>query len=152
MAAPRVLIIAYACAPSRGSEWGLSWNLVRAMAESQTVWVITHAENRRDIETHLAAVRAGEAARPAHSIHVSYVTMPDWVNWIGSLGYACFNVQYYFWQFAVARAARRLHDDVRFDVVQHLSLMRWWNTATPGSTVPGGGARSMTGTASRSPL
>jgi glycosyltransferase involved in cell wall biosynthesis len=117
---PRLLLIAYACAPHRGSEWGLSWNFARELAKTQPVSVITHEENRKETDAHLAA------NPPEHPIEVCYVTLPRWVNWLGARGYALFNVQYYFWQHAAARAARRMHTIKPFDIVHHVSLVRWW--------------------------
>jgi glycosyltransferase involved in cell wall biosynthesis len=136
--APKLLTIAYACAPQRGSEWGLGWNFARELARTQPVWVITHKENQPLIEPYLAA-------NPTeHPIHFEYVTMPHWVNWIGAMGYMLFNVQYYLWIYASARAARRLHERHRFDIVQHISLMRWW-MPSPGATLARQGVKFIFG-------
>lgn len=128
---PRVLLIAYACAPSRGSEWGLSWGLARELARTQPVWVITHEENRLESEKHLTA------SPPEHPIHITYVTLPRWVNALGALSYTLFNIQYYFWQHAAGRAARRLQRAHRFDIVHHVSLVRWW-MPTAAAAIAGG--------------
>lgn len=117
---PRLLVIAYSCAPRRGSEWGISWNFVREIARAQPLTLITHGENRADLAGHL------KEHPTEHPIHVEFVTLPKWVNWFGSLCYSFFNIQYYLWQHAAARAARRLHAAAAFDVVQHVSLVRWW--------------------------
>lgn len=135
---PRVLVIAYACAPHRGSEWGLSWNCARELARTQPVWVITHTENRPESEAHLAA-------NPTeHSIHITYVTMPRWVNWFGAKGYSFFNIQYYLWQHAAAATARRLHKQFHFDIVHHVSLVRWW-MPTAAATLATRGAKFIFG-------
>ena len=42
----RLLIIAYACEPGRGSEWGTSWAVVSEWAKTQEIWVIAHEDNR----------------------------------------------------------------------------------------------------------
>ena len=49
----RVLLIAYACEPGRGSEPGTGWNMAIALSEHHDVTVITRANNREAIECHL---------------------------------------------------------------------------------------------------
>lgn len=117
---PNVLLIAYACEPGRGSEWGTSWAFVHEMARHQPVWVIAHADNRARLDEHLRTKHAG------HPIHVTYVELPRWLGWMRNSTYALLNVHYYFWQLAARRAVRKLHDKVRLDVVQHISYSRWW--------------------------
>jgi glycosyltransferase involved in cell wall biosynthesis len=117
---PRLLLIAYACAPHRGSEWGLSWNFARELARKQPVSIITHMENQSEIDAHLASNTT------EFPIDVRYVTLPHWMNRLGARAYALFNVQYLFWQRAAARAARQTHAAQAFDIVHHVSLVRWW--------------------------
>ena len=50
----RVLISAYACEPSKGSEPGMGWNVAREMAEYHDIWVLTRANNRAPIEAEMA--------------------------------------------------------------------------------------------------
>ena len=117
---PRLLLIAFACAPNRGSEWGLSWNFARELARKQPVSIITHIENQAEIDAHLAS-NATE-----FPIDVRYVTLPRWMNRLGAAVYAFFNIQYLLWQRSAARAARQMHATQAFDIVHHVSLVRWW--------------------------
>ncbi len=117
---PHLLVIAYACAPGRGSEWGVGWSFVQEMSKTQPVWVITHEDNRADIEPHL------KLHSTPHPIHVRYARLPWYISWLRNTNYTLLNVHYYFWQFVAAGAARQLHDQVRFDLVQHVSYQRWW--------------------------
>lgn len=138
MERPKVLLIAYSCEPGRGSEWGTSWAFVNELARHQPVWVIVHDDNRAGLDAYLRAT-----ATP-HPIHVTYVRLPAALNWMRHATYAVQNVHYYLWQIAAARAARRLHDDVGFDVVQHVSWSRWWMPSA-GATLARRGVRFVFG-------
>ncbi|MFQ3626672.1 MAG: glycosyltransferase family 1 protein, partial [Cyanobacteriota bacterium] len=48
-----ILLSAYACRPNMGSEPGVGWNLARAIAQHQPVWVLTREDNRPFIEAEL---------------------------------------------------------------------------------------------------
>ena len=135
---PKVLLIAYSCEPGRGSEWGTSWAFVSEMARHQPVWVIVHDDNRPGLDAFLK-----NNATP-HPIHVTYVKLPAAFGWMRHASYAIQNVHYYFWQLAAARAARRLHDEVTFDVVQHVSWSRWWMPSA-GATLARRGVRFIFG-------
>jgi glycosyltransferase involved in cell wall biosynthesis len=117
-----VVIVAFACEPRRGSEPGVGWSFAHNLAEDGPVWVVTHAEHREPNEAYFSA----NPAATAHPIHITYVALPRWLEWLRSGSYAAFNIYYYLWQFAAARALRRLHAQHAFDVVQHVSLVRWW--------------------------
>lgn len=117
---PRLLIIAYACEPRRGSEWGTSWAFVSEWARTEEVWLILHEDNREGLENYLK-----ENPTP-HPIHRTYVALPRWLGWMRNASYALLNVHYYLWQWAAGREARRIHEETRFDVVQHISYSRWW--------------------------
>lgn len=128
----RLLIIAYACEPGRGSEWGISWAFVSECAKTQEVWLIAHEDNRAGMEAYLAK------NPPAHPINVTYVRLPGLLAWMRNSAYALLNLHYYFWQWAAGRAAKRLHDQVKFDVVQHISYSRWWMASAGAALVSRG--------------
>ncbi len=134
----RLLIIAYACEPGRGSEWGISWAVVSECSKTQEVWVIAHDDNRAGMESYLAK------NPPAHPIHVTYVKLPKIAAWMRKSAYALLNVHYYFWQLAAGRAAKRLHETVKFDVVQHISYSRWW-MASAGAALSSRGVKFIFG-------
>ena len=129
----KLLFIAYACEPGRGSEWGLGWHYVSDLSATQPVWVITHAENQPALDKYLATQHKG------HPVHVTYVKLPRLLAWMHHSYYTRYNVHYYLWQFAAARAAKKLHKDVNFDIVQHVSLFRWWMPSA-GAALIGRGA------------
>ena len=116
----KLLFLAYACEPGRGSEWGLGWHYVEDLSRTQPVWVIAHADNRAGLETYL------REKHKHHPVHVTYVQLPGWLGWMRNSFYSLYNLHYYLWQFAAARAAKKLHAEVKLDLVQHVSLFRWW--------------------------
>jgi glycosyltransferase involved in cell wall biosynthesis len=119
-AAYKLLYIAYACEPGRGSEWGLGWSYVEELARTQPVWVIVHDDCRAGLESFLKTRHTG------HPIYPIFVKLPAWLGWMRNSFYTLFNLHYYLWQFAAARALRRVHAQVKLDLVQHVSLFRWW--------------------------
>ncbi|HEX8340330.1 MAG TPA: glycosyltransferase [Tepidisphaeraceae bacterium] len=116
----KLLYLAYACEPGRGSEWGLGWHYVDELSRTQPVWVITHADNQAGLDAYL------KTKHKNHPVHVTYVKLPGWLGWMRNSFYSLYNVHYYLWQFAAARAAKKLHRAVKLDLVQHVSLFRWW--------------------------
>src|SRR5687768_6426183 len=69
----KILVSAYACDPTRGSEPGAGWNWVRQAARFHDVWVITRAKNRRPIED---ALRED----PLPSVRWIYFDLPRWAR------------------------------------------------------------------------
>ncbi len=129
----KLLYIAYHCGPEKGSEWGLGWHYVADLSRTQPVWVITHAENRDIIEPYL------RDHPTLHPVHINYVALPSLLSWMNSNhGYSLFNLHYYLWQFVAGRVARRLHRAKKFDLVQHVSLFRWWMPSAGAALVRDG--------------
>jgi glycosyltransferase involved in cell wall biosynthesis len=113
----RVLISAYACDPSQGSEPGIGWNIALEMARRHDVWLLTRANNRPSIEREMA--RAGVAMHPV------YYDLPRWAAWWkhGSRG---IRLYYYLWQIGAYFVARRVSRGVSFDLVNHVTFGRYW--------------------------
>lgn len=114
----KVLISAYACEPHKGSEPGAGWNWSLAAAREHEVWVLTRANNREPIETELAR-------RPQPNLHFVYLDLPTWLRW-WKRGQRGVRLYYVLWQIAALRAARRLHAEVGFDLVHHLTFANVW--------------------------
>lgn len=131
-APPKLLVISYACAPGKGSEWGTGWNFVRELARTQDVYLITHDDNRADIENHLPTLVDRDR------IHVRYVKLPSMFAWMRQSAYALLNIHYYLWQKAAAREAIQWHGEERFEIVQHVSYTRWWMPSAGAALVPHG--------------
>lgn len=113
-----MLLTAFACAPDRGSEPGLAWGYLQKAATRHEVWVLTNAHNRPLIETALAR-------RPLPKVHFVYLAPPLFKKmayrspWSHYLYYAT-------WQVEAFRMAKRLHREVSFDVVHHLTYVNAW--------------------------
>src|SRR6476660_2599973 len=61
-----VCISAYACDPTRGSEPGIGWNIVREVARRHLVWAITRRRNE-------AAITAALRHQPLPNLQIAYV-------------------------------------------------------------------------------
>jgi glycosyltransferase involved in cell wall biosynthesis len=115
----RILALAYACEPTKGSEPAAGWTWARILAHLFEVSVITRANNRDAIETALGGIP--ESAR----LHFIYVDLPYWAR-IWKRGQRGVRVYYLLWQLSALRAARRLNDQRPFDLVWHLTLANAW--------------------------
>lgn len=119
VAAPvKILCSAYACEPGAGSEPGVGWNIARALARSNDVWVLTRSNNRGPIEAELAV-------EPVPTLHFEYFDLPGWARW-WKRGARGLRTYYRLWQLAAAPVAGRLDRRVEFDVAQHVTFAQYW--------------------------
>ena len=117
---PRILVSAYSCRPGAGSEPGTGWNLAVALTRRHDVWVLTRARNRPEIEAHLAR-------HTVPGLTVVYYDLPrrSYAWWKrGGLGT---EVYAYLWQRAAFALAKRLHEQIGFDLVHHATFGRHWS-------------------------
>src|SRR5579864_6502517 len=114
----KVLMSAYAFEPERGSEPGVGWNWVQQIGKSEKVWVITKANNRRTIESALAK-------EPLPNVHFVYFDLPRWASF-WKRGLRGIHAYYYLWQLGAYLVARRLHRQVGFDLVHHVTFVNYW--------------------------
>jgi glycosyltransferase involved in cell wall biosynthesis len=84
------------------------------MATRHDVWIMTTCESRQQIEEELAA-------RPRPSLRIIFV---DWPGWLGRLTLT--QVGYYLWQIFAYFVARRWHRTIKFDLVHHVTVGRYW--------------------------
>ena len=138
----RVLLSAYACEPGKGSESGNGWNWARELSRYEDVWVLTRANNRELIENEVAAHALPNA-------QFVYLDLPRWGRFWkrGSRG---LRLYYYLWQAIAYRTARRLHREVQFDLIHHVSFATYvypgflpflpvpfvWGPVGGGETIP----------------
>ena len=119
----RVLIVAFACGPGRGSEPGQGWQFASRMAAHHDVTVLTYSGFRRAIEAELAE-------RPIAGLRVETYRLPferaahhrDGRDRRGLPE----QVHYTLWQLGAWARARALHREVGFELTHHASLMRYW--------------------------
>lgn len=112
----KVLMSAYACRPGMGSEPGVGWNVARAVAEHHNVWVLTRSDNRPMIAAAMA-----EAA--IAGLQIIDFDLPG-VHW-WKRGLASVHWHYYLWQIKAYLVAQQLHRQIGFDVVHHVTYVRY---------------------------
>jgi glycosyltransferase involved in cell wall biosynthesis len=114
----KVLMSAYACEPNKGSEPGVGWNWAHHMSGRHELWVLTRANNRPNIEnTPLGREQGG--------IHWVYFDLPRWARFWkkGSRGTG---IYYHLWQMAVRSVGARLHREIGFDLLHHVTFGKYW--------------------------
>jgi glycosyltransferase involved in cell wall biosynthesis len=114
----KVLMAAYACEPSQGSEPAVGWHWAHeAVRAGHEVWVVTRRNNQRQIEEVLRA-------KGSPALHFEYLDLPRPFLWLKRrLGYAGLLMYYYLWQVGLAVVARRLHRRVSFDIAHHVTFV-----------------------------
>ena len=124
-----ICISAYACDPTRGSEPGIGWNLVREVARRHRVWAITRRKNQ-------AVISAELERAPLPNLRMVYFDLPKSVLALKQ-GQAGIEVYYRLWQLLTRDIVRGLHRDVRLDLTQHVTFGRYWGpTALPHVSAP----------------
>ncbi len=96
----------------------MGWNCVRQIARCHEVWVLTRANNRQPIEAALAK-------EPLLNAHFIYFDLPGWLCF-WKKGERGVYLYYFLWQLAVYWVAKRLHRQVSFDLVHHVTLVNYW--------------------------
>lgn len=117
----KVLMSAYSCEPGMGSEPGVGWNIVREAAKYHEVWVLTRPDESQ------SAIEAELARNPFPNLHFIYFTLPFWRDsrrWGQSGG---IQLHYYLWQIQAYFVARRLHQKIGFDLIHHVTFVKYSN-------------------------
>ncbi|MEM1169043.1 MAG: glycosyltransferase family 4 protein [Cyanobacteria bacterium P01_H01_bin.35] len=115
----KVLISSYACLPNVGSEPAVGWNMVQVLAKQHQVWVITREENRPTIEAELVK-------NPCPRTCFIYYDLPLWARWWYKEKRGL-QLHYYLWQIGIYFMAKKLHSEIGFDVIHHVTYCRYWN-------------------------
>jgi len=140
----KVLICAYACLQDpdkrfgNGGEGVLGWNIVKQLARFHQVFVLTHSENKLEIEKALEK-------EPVQNIKFYYLDLP-FFNFLQKFS-GGIQIYAYLWQIKAYFLARKLHSKYHFDVFHHVTYANDWMTSfigallkTPYIRGPGGGA------------
>lgn len=114
----KILLSAYACEPDKGSEPGVGWNWVKQIARFHEVWVITRANNRVSIERALAK-------EPMANVCWIYFDLPTWARF-WKRGQRGVHLYYYLWQIGAYFVGKRLHKEVGFDLIHHVTFVNYW--------------------------
>lgn len=116
----RVLLIAYYCSPSRGSDWSTGWGRAIETAKLYDTTVITSELSRGDLEEHaskygpmpgLNFIYVGSAARKGLMDRITGSFL--YTNWFS----------YRAWHRDAFRVAQEHHRDCRFDLVHQVNLI-----------------------------
>jgi len=144
----KVLVSAYACNPYRGSEEGVGWGWVTAIARHHDLWVITADFHRDDIECEI-----NRNERSYQNINFYYVPPRPWhysptKGWQfveSSILKPVMNWAYAQWQRDAFRLGSELHKQIRFDLVHLITYVGFrfpghlWKLDTPFVWGPVGG-------------
>ena len=138
----RILLSAYACDPTKGSEEGTGFNwLWETAAQGHEVWCLTTPRGQANLQKELAA-RATDPT--AARIHLIFVPVPAVIDFLYRWQPGVY-IHYIAWQRQAWRVARRLDQQVNFDVVHHvtynsLQMASWlWRLRKPLLLGPLGG-------------
>ncbi|EDX85407.1 glycosyl transferase, group 1 family protein [Synechococcus sp. PCC 7335] len=110
----KVLISVYACAPNVGSEPGVGWNIVCALAKHHELYVFTRASNAPAIEAELSK-------QPIDNLNFIYFDPPTWAAWLPPANVA----HYYFWQIEAYAVAKELLRTQPIHLVHHITYVRY---------------------------
>ncbi len=134
----KVLLSAFYCLPTQGSDSAVGWNWAREIAaRGHQVFVITRAVNRNAVETALSQ---------DPTLHLQFL-FHDLSPTIQTLAYRPFvsYLYYLLWQFTAAKVALRAHSSQHFDLVQHVTMATFrfptfmWKLGVPLIFGPVGG-------------
>lgn len=140
-----ILVSAYACNPTKGSEEAIGFHWTNQWQQhGQQVWCLTTPAGQADIE---AYVRENSMSATAN-INFIYVSVPGWIQYLYRWQFGVY-LHYLVWQYAAWRKARQLAQTTSFDVVHHASYgslqmaSQLWRLGKPLILGPlGGGQRA----------
>jgi glycosyltransferase involved in cell wall biosynthesis len=115
----RIVALAYACEPGKGSEQGVGWVFARLLGRLGETWVITRANNRDTIEPSLDTLPEGDR------LHFEYVDLPPAWRFY-KRGHKGARLYYLLWQRAALKRAREVVKREKADVVWHLTVANAW--------------------------
>ncbi|BDS06751.1 hypothetical protein NT6N_17910 [Oceaniferula spumae] len=109
----KVLISAYGCSPSRGSEANVAWNLVRQLSEKHDLCVMTRAINKPVIEE--------SSEQWVGRIQWVYFDPPSALTF-WRRGKRGVSLYYAWWQILARSKAKQLISEQHFDVAHHITI------------------------------
>jgi glycosyltransferase involved in cell wall biosynthesis len=116
----RLLVTAFSLSPGLGSEPGVGWHSVCALAEEHDVHVLVEKNWEPKVN---AVFKAEEHSR----IHLHFVGLPLLTPLVeGPFNNGlCWLIYYYLWQIAAWWRGRQLHRQFDFEGVQHLTFVKY---------------------------
>lgn len=117
----KVLLSAYACDPSKGSEPGNGFNWANQLALlGYEVYCVTTSKGKGAIEKELGAT---------NNPRFIYVDLPFGLDSIYYKSQFGMYLHYFLWQWRAYRSAKKVHNKIMFDVVHHIT----WGSIQQGS-------------------
>lgn len=120
----KVLLSAYECQPNTGSEFGFGWAWASELAAmGHEIWVITLSDNQASLELELQR-------QPRANLHFIYCKMSPWLPWAYKvtnlmrsqvLALWVAQIAKVWWQWEAYQIARILNQEVKFDLVHHVT-------------------------------
>ncbi len=136
----RILLVGFACSPDHGSEQAITWSWAWSLSRHCKVWVITHPEYRQNIENFLAK-------HPNPNLHFCFVQRAGWMNPWDTHHLGKLRLHYLFWQQEAYKAAKKLHQEIAFDLIHYVSWAtissapQFWRLSIPFVWGPVGGGQ-----------
>jgi glycosyltransferase involved in cell wall biosynthesis len=137
----KLLLIGHVCNPHAGSEAVGTWNWAWHLSHRHNVRVLTHPQNRNQIEDFLSR-------RPNPRLNFHWVDVPRWIDpWRASGDGRGLKSHYWIWLRLAYIKARQLHSEVHFDVAHHVcwgsvrAPSPFWKLSIPFIWGPLGGAQ-----------
>ena len=111
----KILVIAYACEPGKGSEQGTGWNLALRLAKRHEVTVVTRSNNAEVIKADLEG---------RDDLSLSFLYHDLGARWLKLKKKKFFPVQLYYtlWQLSLSKRLGRDEGLSGFDLVHHLTF------------------------------
>jgi glycosyltransferase involved in cell wall biosynthesis len=119
----KILISAFACNPYLGSEPGVGWGWVNAIAVNHEVWTLTVDSNQKDIEKEISL-----NPRCYKSVRFFYIPRTRWLT-LEKLWPPSYLWTYQLWQRTAYQAGLKLHQAIKFDLTHQLTYVGF---RTPG--------------------
>ncbi|NIA25558.1 MAG: glycosyltransferase [Gammaproteobacteria bacterium] len=117
----KVLLSAYACEPGKGSEPEVGLRAMLAVASRHEVWVLTRSNN-------ISVLTEFLQSHPLRDrIHLVGMEASDRAVSLKRKGLLPVQIYYDLWQRSAGRIARRLDEEVEFDLVHHVTFASFWS-------------------------
>ncbi|MEO0924333.1 MAG: glycosyltransferase family 4 protein [Cyanobacteria bacterium J06643_13] len=115
----KILMSAYSCEPGQGSERGLGWSVASEVAKHHQVWVLTRPDESQE------AIEAELESHPIPNLKFVYFTLPFWQDSLRWGQSGAMQIHYYLWQIQAYFIARKLHQEIGFDVAHHVTFVKY---------------------------
>lgn len=123
-----ILLLAYACEPNAGSEYGVGWNIPTFLAKKYTeynVYVLTRSRCKEKIQNELSRLNIP-------NLHFLFYDIPQWIFYKKEMGSSWGEqINYLLWQLLVKKYIKKQHKCIHFDLIHHITFNQY-RTPSPG--------------------